>query len=65
MSILDSLRPTSDLRVLVTAGASGVGAAIARAFNEAGARVQNDGEVHGGRFRNQSGNAGLPESSRS
>jgi len=39
MSILDSLRPTSDLRVLVTAGASGVGAAIARAFNEAGARV--------------------------
>jgi NAD(P)-dependent dehydrogenase (short-subunit alcohol dehydrogenase family) len=39
MSILDSLRPTADLRVLVTAGASGVGAAIARAFHEAGARV--------------------------
>ena len=39
MPILDSLRPRSDLRVLVTAGASGVGAAIACAFNEAGARV--------------------------
>ena len=39
MSILDSLRPTPDLRVLVTAGASGVGAAIACAFHEAGARV--------------------------
>ena len=39
MSILDSLRPISDLRVLVTAGASGVGAAIACAFNEVGARV--------------------------
>jgi NAD(P)-dependent dehydrogenase (short-subunit alcohol dehydrogenase family) len=39
MPILDSLRPTSDLRVLVTAGASGVGAAIACAFHEAGARV--------------------------
>ena len=39
MSILDSLRPTADLRVLVTAGASGVGAAIACAFHEARARV--------------------------
>jgi NAD(P)-dependent dehydrogenase (short-subunit alcohol dehydrogenase family) len=39
MSILDSLRPTPDLRVLVTAGASGVGAAIACAFHEAGSRV--------------------------
>jgi NAD(P)-dependent dehydrogenase (short-subunit alcohol dehydrogenase family) len=39
MSILDSLRPAPNLRVLVTAGAGGVGGAIARAFHEAGARV--------------------------
>jgi len=39
MSILDSLRPTSGLRVLVTAGASGIGATVARAFHEAGAHV--------------------------
>jgi NAD(P)-dependent dehydrogenase (short-subunit alcohol dehydrogenase family) len=39
MSILDSLRPPPNLRVLVTAGAGGVGAAIARAFHEAGSRV--------------------------
>ena len=39
MSILDSLRPPPGLRVLVTAGASGIGASIARAFHEAGARV--------------------------
>jgi NAD(P)-dependent dehydrogenase (short-subunit alcohol dehydrogenase family) len=39
MSILDSLRPTPGLRVLVTAGAGGIGAAIARAFHEAGSRV--------------------------
>jgi NAD(P)-dependent dehydrogenase (short-subunit alcohol dehydrogenase family) len=39
MSILDSLRPRSALRVLVTAGAGGIGAAIARAFHEAGSRV--------------------------
>jgi NAD(P)-dependent dehydrogenase (short-subunit alcohol dehydrogenase family) len=39
MPILDSLRPTPNLRVLVTAGASGIGAAIARAFHEAGSRV--------------------------
>jgi NAD(P)-dependent dehydrogenase (short-subunit alcohol dehydrogenase family) len=39
MSILDSLRPASGLRVLVTAGASGIGAAVARAFHEAGSRV--------------------------
>jgi NAD(P)-dependent dehydrogenase (short-subunit alcohol dehydrogenase family) len=39
MSILDSLRPVPNLRVLVTAGAGGVGAAIARAFHEAGSRV--------------------------
>jgi NAD(P)-dependent dehydrogenase (short-subunit alcohol dehydrogenase family) len=39
MPILDSLRPVPNLRVLVTAGANGIGAAIARAFHEAGARV--------------------------
>jgi NAD(P)-dependent dehydrogenase (short-subunit alcohol dehydrogenase family) len=39
MPIVDSLRPPSDLRVLVTAGAGGIGAAIARAFHEAGSRV--------------------------
>jgi len=39
MSILDSLRPAPNLRVLITAGASGIGAAVARAFHEAGARV--------------------------
>ena len=39
MSILNSLRPDPHLRVLVTAGAGGIGAAIARAFHEAGARV--------------------------
>ena len=39
MSILDSLRPRPELRVLVTAGASGIGAAVARAFHEAGSRV--------------------------
>jgi NAD(P)-dependent dehydrogenase (short-subunit alcohol dehydrogenase family) len=39
MPILDSLRPARDLRVLVTGAASGIGAAIARAFHEAGSRV--------------------------
>lgn len=39
MNVLNSLRPPSDLRVLVTAGASGIGAAIAWAFRESGARV--------------------------
>ena len=39
MSILDSLRPPPDLRVLVTGGAGGIGAVIARAFHEAGSRV--------------------------
>jgi len=39
MSLLESLRPLPGLRVLVTAGASGIGARIARALLEAGARV--------------------------
>lgn len=39
MTILDSLRPRPGLRVLVTAGANGIGATIARAFLEAGAHV--------------------------
>ncbi|ALM86823.1 SDR family oxidoreductase [Bordetella sp. N] len=39
MSVVDLLRPTRGLRVLVSAGASGIGAALARAFHEAGARV--------------------------
>jgi NAD(P)-dependent dehydrogenase (short-subunit alcohol dehydrogenase family) len=39
MAILDALRPAPNLRVLVTAGAGGIGAAIARAFHEAGSRV--------------------------
>lgn len=39
MSIVDSLRPRAGLRVLVTAGASGIGAAIARAFHDAGSQV--------------------------
>ncbi len=39
VSILDALRPPRDLRVLVTAGAGGAGAAIARAFHAAGSRV--------------------------
>ena len=39
MTILETLIPPPGLRVLVTAGASGIGAAIARAFHEAGAHV--------------------------
>ncbi len=39
MGIIESLRPPPGLRVLVTAGVSGIGAAIACAFVEAGARV--------------------------
>lgn len=39
MSLLESLRPLPGLRVLVTAGAGGIGARIARTLLEAGARV--------------------------
>lgn len=39
MTLLDSLRPVPGLRVLVTAGGAGIGAVIARAFQEAGAKV--------------------------
>ncbi|OZI59480.1 SDR family oxidoreductase [Bordetella genomosp. 11] len=39
MSVIDSLRPMPGLRVLVTAGGAGIGAAVARAFREARARV--------------------------
>lgn len=39
MSILDRLRPPTGLRVLVTAGAGGIGRTIAEAFAEAGGRV--------------------------
>ncbi|MEO8153828.1 MAG: SDR family oxidoreductase [Rhizobacter sp.] len=39
MTILESLWPAPGLRVLVTAGASGIGAAIAKAFNETGGHV--------------------------
>jgi NAD(P)-dependent dehydrogenase (short-subunit alcohol dehydrogenase family) len=39
MPLIDTLRPQSGLRVLITAGANGIGACMARAFHEAGARV--------------------------
>lgn len=39
MTVLESLRPPTGLRVLVTAGAGGIGAVVARAFFEAGAHV--------------------------
>ena len=39
MTFQDRLYPRQGLRVLVTAGASGIGAAIARAFAEAGAHI--------------------------
>ncbi|WP_417672172.1 SDR family oxidoreductase [Roseibium sp.] len=37
--LIDKMRPVAGLRVLVTAGASGIGEAISRAFLEAGAKV--------------------------
>lgn len=39
MKVVDSLIPRQGLKVLVTAGANGIGLAIAQAFHEAGARV--------------------------
>lgn len=39
MKVIDSLIPRSGLRVLITAGANGIGLAIAQAFQEAGAHV--------------------------
>ncbi len=39
MALVDAMRPRPGLKVLVTAGASGIGAAIARAFAEVEARV--------------------------
>ncbi|RFC65966.1 SDR family oxidoreductase [Fulvimarina endophytica] len=39
MSLMERMRPRPGLRVLVTAGAGGIGSAIARGFLEAGAKV--------------------------
>lgn len=39
MSLMERMRPRAGLRVLVTAGASGIGAAIARGFIDAGGHV--------------------------
>lgn len=39
MALHHALRPVPDLRVLVTAGANGIGATVARAFHAAGAQV--------------------------
>lgn len=39
LSIADRLVPCSDLRVLITGGAAGIGATMARAFAETGAKV--------------------------
>lgn len=39
MALHELLRPRAGLRVLVTAGGSGIGASVARAFHAAGARV--------------------------
>lgn len=39
MSILETLRPVANLRALVTAGAGGIGAVVARTLHAAGARV--------------------------
>ena len=49
MSLLESLRPLPGLRVLVTAGAGGIGARIARTLLEAGARVLED-KLWNGRY---------------
>ena len=39
MTVVESLAPRQGLRVLITAGANGIGLAMANAFQEAGARV--------------------------
>ncbi len=39
MGLIDALHPVAGLKVLVTGGASGIGAAIAGAFHETGSRV--------------------------
>ena len=39
MGLIDSLHPVPGLKVLITGGASGIGAAIAKAFHDAGSRV--------------------------
>ncbi|MCE8014846.1 SDR family oxidoreductase [Halomonas sp. MCCC 1A17488] len=39
MNVVESLAPRHGLRVLITAGANGIGLAIAKAFQEAGGRV--------------------------
>ena len=63
MGLIERMRPRPGLRVLVTAGAAGIGAAIAEAFIEAGAKLLicdvdaealvNFAEVHPGTFATQ------------
>ena len=39
MNVVDLLHPPPELRVLISAGAGGIGAGMARAFRDTGARV--------------------------